>query len=249
MSSYSSITINDKNFLKRWIQKRRLHDAIRILDSLQLHRVRVLDYGGGDGELIFRLASRHKHQWSLFEPSPQLRQEATNRLSSISDIAVYSSTQQILSSHFEVIFCCEVLEHLPEEELNSAIAEIYRLLTTNGVAIIGVPIEIYIPAFAKGIFRMARRLGEFDAKLSTIIPAALGFPPKTRPLGEISSGLRYHFHHTGFDHRKLQLRFEKFFDIQSKAFSPLGVGGALMNSELYFVLKKIIVAPQNLPSN
>jgi hypothetical protein len=86
-----------------------------------------------------------------------------------------------------------VFEHLPQEETLTAITDIRRLLKPEGVVVIGVPHEIFIPALIKGIFRMSRRYGDFDAKAENILAATLGRPPRSRPTSEISPGLSYHF--------------------------------------------------------
>ena len=99
--------------------------------------------------------------------------------------------------------------------------------------------EVFAPALIKGAFRMTRRPGAFDAKPWTILRAALGSPPRTRPVSEIASGLPYHFHHLGFDHRQLRRQLEERFRVEQVACSPAPLLGTLLNSEMYFLVRKL----------
>jgi len=134
------------------------------------------------------------------------------------------------------VFCLEVFEHLPRRETVHAIREIDRLLGREGTLVVGVPNELFIPALVKGLFRMTRRYGSFDARPGNVLRAVLGRPPKRRPVREITPGLPYHFHHTGFDHRKLRIKLSETFEIARQFASP--VGGELLGTEIYFILRK-----------
>jgi hypothetical protein len=113
-------------------------------------------------------------------------------------------------------------------------------LQDSGIAIIGVPVEIYLPALYKGIFRMARRFGDFDATPANILQAAVGFPPKHRPVREITMGWSYYFHHLGFDYRRFRKLLEsRGFVIVKQSASPVPVLGAWINPEIYFIVRKI----------
>jgi hypothetical protein len=71
-----------------------------------------------------------------------------------------------------------------------AIAAIHRLLKPAGIAVIGVPHELFLPALFKGLFRASRRYGEFDAIPGNIFKALTGRPPLQRPVAEIHPGRR-----------------------------------------------------------
>lgn len=64
-----------------------------------------------------------------------------------------------------LVFCLEVFEHLPSEETTDALRQIYDLLRPDGKLIIGVPVEVGVPALYKVIFRMSRKYGGFDANI------------------------------------------------------------------------------------
>jgi len=69
--AYADITIRDRNPVKRWLQRRRFSDALKVLRDAQFgDRLRVLDFGAGDGELVRQMVSSASLETSVFEPAP-----------------------------------------------------------------------------------------------------------------------------------------------------------------------------------
>ena len=130
------------------------------------------------------------------------------------------------------------IEHLPPAETEESLQRIRGLLRPTGVGVIGVPIEMYLPAAVKGLFRITRRFGDYDATPLNVLRASLGSPPRNRPLSEIASGLRYYFHHMGFDHRRLAAQMQPHFHVRRSIASPCPPLGTFLNSEVYFLVEK-----------
>jgi SAM-dependent methyltransferase len=243
--AYADITVADHNPVKRWLQRRRFADAIKVLRRARLgdDRPRVLDFGAGDGELVRQMASVAPIEASVFEPTPSLMAEAREKLARLDSVVFAESLDSLESGVFDYVFCLEVFEHLPEAETAKAIAEIHRLLKPSGMAVIGVPHELFLPAILKGVFRMFRRYGDFDARPGNILSAFWGRTPSQRPIAEICPGHSYHFHHLGFDYRRLERSLQEHFCLAQKWFSPFSLFGAVLNSEVYFLLKKGPTSP------
>jgi hypothetical protein len=108
----------------------------------------------------------------------------------------------------------------------------------GGVVIFGVPVEIGLPALCKGIFRMCRRFGAYDARPKNILLASLRIIPANRPVSEIAPGFDFHFQHLGFDHRKLLISVQKHFELRQTFSSPFKNFGTWINPEVYYVAKK-----------
>ena len=237
--TYEEMTISDRNPAKRWLQRRRFADAIKVLKTAQHgNRIRVCDFGGGDGELIRQLAMHAKIEAWLYEPTPWLLTEAKDKLEHLQPVVFLEDVKSLPADSFDYVFCLEVFEHLPQKETAAAIQDIHRILNPGGFAVIGVPHELFLPALLKGLFRMSRRYGEFDANPRNIIAALLGSPPTSRPVAEIATGVPYHFHHMGFDFRVLEKKLRERFLLAKKWFSPLPIFGRALNSEVYFILEK-----------
>jgi len=236
--TYASLTIGDRNPVKRWLQARRYADALRHWNPAADRPVAVLDFGGGNGELLRRLAATPLIQATLYEPSPALLDEARRNLAGREGIALTGDLTELPNASFDCVFCLEVFEHLPEAETDRALSEIGRLLKPGGSAVIGVPVEIHLAALWKGLFRRMRRRGEYDARFSNIWAAARGRPPADRPVGIIAPGLSYHFHHLGFDYRRFERRLAERFRIDRRWFSPLPWLGRIANSEAYYLARR-----------
>ncbi|MEX1006777.1 MAG: methyltransferase domain-containing protein [Acidimicrobiia bacterium] len=232
---YADITTDDRNAVKRWLQRRRLDDAFRkVLPALpHSWRGTVLDYGGGDGALCGRVVEkRPSAQIECFEPSPTIRGEAETRLAGTS-VTVTGSLDS--ERRYDLVFCCELLEHLPGAEVHRSLETLGALLDPRGTLVIGVPNEIFAMAAAKGLFRMTRRYGEYDAKPSTVLAATLGQPRGDRPVREFD-GLPFIYPHTGFDHRDLvALVRSAGFTVRDIYGSPFVRLPVVFNSEVYAV--------------
>lgn len=235
---YAEITRCDRNPVKRFIHQRRLLDAFSMIPPGVQPRT-LVDFGAGDGYFSKHLGL-HFHDADVFcyEPVQSLRQDAAEVLQGIPNVRIVSGVDELPHGQCDLLFCLEVLEHLPEAQVLDVALSIKRVLTQEGLAVVGVPIEIFLPALAKGLFRMARNYGDFDAQLSNVLRAALGAPPSERPVSEIAPGMFYHYHHMGFDHRSLIERLSNDFDVLRTGYSPVKAFGAVLNSEIYYLLRK-----------
>lgn len=90
--------------------------------------------------------------------------EAREKLKGHSCIQLTDSLGGMEPNSFDIVVSLEVFEHLPEKELVEAIESIHRILSEEGILIVGVPNEIHLPALYKGVFRMARRYGAYLAR-------------------------------------------------------------------------------------
>lgn len=237
--SYADITFHDQNPVKRLLQQHRLTDAIRLATHLSEISV-ILDFGAGNGELCKRLAILFpRAQIICHEPYPDLMAEAQKNVERFKQIQFVTDIGVVSENSVDLLYCLEVFEHLPHREAEAAFSAIGSVLRDNGIAIIGVPVEIHLPALYKGIFRMTRRYGDFDATPVNILKATLGLPPADRPVREITSGYSYHFHHLGFDYRRFRdLIARKRFTILKQSASPIPALGTWLNPEVYFIIQK-----------
>jgi SAM-dependent methyltransferase len=238
MMNYSDITFKDKNPIKRWLQNRRLITAVDLAKRLPAPKV-ILDFGSGNGELCKLIAVQFPAAKIIcYEPTPNLLAEAKENLADLAQVEFRSDLKAIAQSSIDIVFCLEVFEHLPPLETAQALSQIDILLHDNGSSIIGVPVEIGFPALYKGVFRMSRRLGEFDASLKNVLSATFGILPKQRPVSIITPKFSYHFYHLGFDYRDLRMQLSQKFSLQKITSSPFSILGLWINPEAYFVVKK-----------
>lgn len=235
---YSDITVNDPNFIKRYLQQGRYRTAVGLYPTQRILR-QVLDFGGGDAELCLQLSRIDRQSNFLcYEPALHMREQAASRTLDADRIQVIKNLNTVPSDSCDVVYSLEVFEHLPPAEFTTAVEQIFRVLKPGGKLIVGVPNELYLAAIYKGIFRMLRRFGDYDARPWNILKCAFGRPPKDRPTGEISPGKLYHFHHVGFDHRVLRQVLHLKARPISRAFSPIWLLGSLLSPEIYYISTK-----------
>ena len=156
----------------------------------------------------------------------------------IANVVCINQLSEIGTQKFDYVFCLEVFEHLPTQVIAEITTGINSMLKEQGVFVVGVPHELYLPALFKGVFRMMRRFNAYDARPINILRCVLGFPPTVRPVAEISAGLPYHFEHLGFDYRRLKATLAETFVIIKSFCSPIKLFGTVLNSEIYFVMRK-----------
>lgn len=234
--SYAELTREDPNACKRWLQARRIAQAIALIPA---GARRVVDYGGGDGEVSARLArARPGIELLCFEPTPSLREEARARLAGVAGAALAADEAELTDGWADAALCLEVFEHLPPIETRAAAATLARVLRPGGTLVVGVPVEVGPAALVKGAFRRGRRPHDYDGRPGAIVQAALGRAPRSRPVVEIAPGRPYHPHHLGFDHRRLVRELKLSFTIVARIGSPFGRALPGLSPELYIVAMK-----------
>ena len=126
-SSYSGITVRDKNPVKSYLQRRRLRDALSVLD--EDFAGKILDFGGGSGELSRILAASFPRAHVFcYEPAPELLEEARWNLSGFENVVLVPSLDKLEGERFRYVFCLEVFEHLPRRETAQTIRAMRGLL-------------------------------------------------------------------------------------------------------------------------
>jgi trans-aconitate methyltransferase len=237
--SYTEITFNDRNPVKRWFQRQRLSSAVKLCRQLDNPPTSICDFGAGDGELCKHLSAHFPNAGIVcYEPTANLLDEARENVSAIRNIEVAGEYRNIESHSFDVVTCLEVFEHLPPEQVVDALEKISTLLKPDGVIIIGVPVETGIPALYKGVFRMSRRYGAFDANFRNVTRALLGRPPTVRPVDEIAPGFKYHWEHMGFDIRRFKATLAGYFELDQPSASVRTRLGSIFMPEAYFVIDR-----------
>jgi SAM-dependent methyltransferase len=234
---YAEITRDDPNPLKRWLQSKRLRDAVAMLGRRKPER--VVDYGAGDGELAHEIRKRHPASDIIsFEPSPQLFAQAEAHIGKLKRLRLVQAATDIHDDWADAIFCLEVFEHLPPEETEAALDQMARILKPGGTLIIGVPVETGAVALFKGWFRSRRRKDDFDADPERIRQAASGDIRFERFRAMITEDMGYYPHHLGFDYRVLLTRLRERFEWQRVWPSPFLLLPPEFNSELTVQLTK-----------
>jgi SAM-dependent methyltransferase len=235
--SYTEGVFNDKNRIKRWLQRQRLLTAIAAAAREKASVRLVLDFGSGSGELCKLLVHEYPNATIIcYEPCSDLLAEAKHELQGVPRIEFYAAFSDLPTASVDVLFCLEVFEHIPVKARGNALNQIDQLVKHGSEVIFGVPVEVGLPALYKGLFRMSRRFGAFDARPLNVLRAVLGFPPKDRPLGMLPPDIEVHHEHLGFDHRIFRQHVAERFSLIKACASPFGLLGTWFNPEAYFIV-------------
>ncbi len=237
---YADITFNDRNPVKRRLQRIRLDHALKVLEELPPEFAgRVLDFGAGNGELARQIFRRFPEATVVaYEPVPELNREAQEHLQGVPGVQVVGDISELKPASFDFIFALEVFEHLPAGPFEKALDEISGLARADAYLVFGVPNELFLPALVKGLFRFTRRYGEVDAVPGNILRATLGQPPQERPVKEIAPGMPYIVRHMGFDYRHFREILKERFQIEEIYGSPFPGLPPAFNFEVYFLCRK-----------
>ena len=195
----------------------------------------ILDYGAGDGSLTLMLADIYPDNgYSLFEPTEELRAQATSRIPTTCNISVHAEIQSVQANSFNIIMCMEVLEHLPDEALSVALEQFSRLLVADGRLIISVPIETGFSSLFKNLVRLAVGQTHESSSIKNFTLSTFGLTGKITRVsrnGYIDS-------HIGFDYRSLESRLLKAgWQIDRCVYSPIPWLHSLFNSQVFYLLR------------
>src|SRR5262249_47251562 len=122
---------------------------------------------------------------------------------------------------WDVVTCMEVLEHCLEDERRRVIAEIAGLVSSSGMVVVSVPIEIGPSLAGKHCARLIaglRGLGDYRYRERyapmEIVRSVAGLPIARVPVeGEGPDGPYRYYGHKGFDFRDVARELSAHFTI------------------------------------
>lgn len=220
--SYAFGMYDSPSRLTRFSHNSRYKGALQLLE-LSPNDV-LLDYGGGDGQLIALAMERNRGgRYIVFDPSNLA--EAERKLGSFDNVTLVNGTSNLPDASFTGIACLEVLEHVPVTMVDSVVADLYRLLVPGGKLVVSVPIEIGPVSLLKNAVRFAA---------GTLHPGTTPRSVVLSAFGAIQSILRVDGH-IGFDYRTIPgILTSMGFELDKRAFTPFGVLGAFTNSQVHY---------------
>jgi 2-polyprenyl-3-methyl-5-hydroxy-6-metoxy-1,4-benzoquinol methylase len=206
---------------------------------------RLLDFGCGDGTFVAMAHDAFREAVGVDADAAQAA-ECTRRLASLGNVR-FGPTSDVAgpadAGRWDVVTCMEVLEHCLLPERQRVLDELARLVSSSGIVVISVPIEIGPSLVGKQFFRALagmRKFGDYQHRerygLGDLLTAAAG-GSVPRPIYEGTGPqgpYRYHGH-KGFDFRELEAEIGSRLTIVRRLFTPLSWLGPLLNSQVWFV--------------
>jgi len=223
---YDDYTINSSNFFVRYAHRNRIKKTLKYI----LPRVKsgkILDYGCGSGLIISKLNEIEPNCATGYEPFMEVpdNKEILPFYSNYSDILKFAP--------FHTITILEVFEHLQWNEIDNILNRFSELLSSDGIIIVSVPIEMGPALLLKELnrFRLIKKwrynFGEFIGALVFGI-AGKRDNPDLSFMG-----------HKGFDFKEL-IRYLKSKNWQVKVlgYTPLPFKCWYGNSQIFFSMEK-----------
>ena len=131
---YISHTDNKRSWFEKlyhFIKNIALKNKLNLINSLQLHKGKILDIGSGTGDFL-SVAKNDGWKTVGIEPSDKAKAIAKSK-----GVSFVEQTSELENHSFDVISMWHVLEHVPD--LDKQIKELKRLLKPTGTIIIAVP--------------------------------------------------------------------------------------------------------------
>jgi SAM-dependent methyltransferase len=206
---------------------------------------RLLDYGCGDGTFAAMVHELFTETTGVDVDAGQVA-ECSARLGHLPGVQ-FGLTSDLgrpgFTGPWDVVTCMEVLEHCLEPERRRVVGELSRLVSSGGLVVISVPIEVGPSVLGKQFFRALaglRRLGDYEHRERysplELARSLLGARVPRIAFERDGPGGRYAYYgHKGFDFRDLQRELSERLTIDRRLFTPLRFMGPLLNSQAWFV--------------
>ncbi|PYR68873.1 MAG: hypothetical protein DMF87_09390 [Acidobacteria bacterium] len=240
---YASEQLFSRSKVIAWSHRRRFAAARRLLAPYQGGR--LLDYGCGDGTLLFLVRDLFPQAIGV-DIDPKHIDSCRRRFGPLTQLAFTTAVSDVPAAR-DVIVCTEVLEHCCEDTLAHVIADVKRMLRPDGVFVVSVPIETGVTLLVKQLVRVLagwRHIGDYQytERYSMRELLRMVFARRdsaiTRPVYEaqITSDVLVKFHgHKGFNWRALERRLSREFTVRRRMFSPVSWSGGVAASQVWFV--------------
>lgn len=130
---------NSTNPIVKWMMKHFFSDLDSLLNGQTPHK--ILEAGCGEGKVTGRLSKKFGEQCEIqaFDISEKVIAEAKEHNPKISFSVGNIYDIDAEDETFDLVVCCEVLEHLEKPE--KALKELKRVISVKGYGVISVPRE------------------------------------------------------------------------------------------------------------
>jgi len=227
---YDELTYRSANGIKRFVHQKRFVDVIKNIHISKEDQ--VLDFGTGTGLFLVLLSEKFPDSEMIgLDPAKVMIQQAEANTKEFKNIKIVSELEDN-HQKFKVITCLEVLEHFHPIEQTKMIAKLVGLLHNEGTLIISVPVEHGVVGFLKSSYRVLKGYVSIK-RTKDIIKTIFGI--SYRPHSQV-----YDSSHYGYSLINFEKVIKNLKDVRiTSSYSPLKIGGSLLNSQKNFIIKFI----------
>ena len=237
--------------LVRWSHGSRFRLARTLVEPFAGKR--LLDYGCGDGTFLDLVHGRFSTAVGADVDAGQIA-DCARRFAAAAGVSFLTTdalADPLHASRYDIVVCMEVLEHCPDDIQPVVLDQIRDVTAPGGTVVISVPIEIGPTLAAKQAARGLVALGglkEYSSReryaagelLRMIFAGPATAFAREEFRGADSAGRASRFTgHKGFNWRKLERAVAARFAIERRLFSPMPMLGSLLNSQAWFVCRRL----------
>jgi len=149
---------------------------------------RVLDIGCGDGALATACGQRDNRLVGTDVSTVAIRLANTKKGTSQAEFLVGDARQLAFPSNtFDIVMSLDLIEHIPEKDIQNHIEEVRRVLKPNGDYLLYTPSKLlgdlslgtHLRVYGIMDLVPTLRRGGFELKVICLLPCILGLPCKT----------------------------------------------------------------------
>jgi len=244
--NYAKKQIFCKNQIIAWSHSSRFQTTQRLLKKYADSNSKLLDYGCGDGTFLGKVSNLFPEAVGT-DISPQHITDCQKRFSGVPQVSfclIDDLDSEQYRSYFDIAVCMEVLEHCVSDSVEKVISNLKRLVKSDGIILISVPIEIGPSLLIKQITRSVAgwlRQGDYDKSIephTRIEFLKMVFATKSTSIERPTYGDNFRYHgHKGFNWRSLRYELGKKIEIEQTFFSPLGSLGGFVSSQVFMICR------------
>ena len=237
-TSYGEQTYNSPYWIVRAPHRIRIETARSAV--LGSRPTSLLDYGAGDGEMLFGLIERGLSAKEIvaYEPPGEmceaLRESIENR-NLTHRIRVVDDRAELERSNYDFITCLDVMEHMPLLERQSFYDLCDRALHPEGTILIEVPVEVGPALFVKALGRRVLKGRAREYGMLELLRLSLGgsaFDPERYDPGVRTTWIH---NHKGFDYRLFRAELSRRFQLVREDRTPIRrLPAPLFNQGIFF---------------
>jgi SAM-dependent methyltransferase len=125
-------------FAKEDASRFNLHQEIAALIN-QTTPARIIDYGGGDGRMIFNISSWTDSEVMIYDPDPTAVELAKTNFHEAENVSYRIQEDDLPGETYDTVICCNVMMCLSDQaELSKVISSLKRIKTHDGVLYLGM---------------------------------------------------------------------------------------------------------------
>jgi SAM-dependent methyltransferase len=170
---------------KRYFSRQVGDALVRVLELAGGLRGNILDFGCGPGYLMEQMCGYDGVTCHGVDYSTRSVEEARKRLAGVKSLAAVEVIRELPApfpdAHFDSLTCIETIEHLSDGQLRALLAEVYRLLKPDAVAMFTTPCnedlegaQTYCP-FCESEFHNMQHVRVFSPDQLRTLLARIGF--------------------------------------------------------------------------